>query len=377
MHTSVKDQPEQAKRKLALIQALRGFAALCVVLTHAMLESGWRVADHGVTHYPSLGEVGVDIFFVISGFIMVVVAAGEFGRNGAPLTFLKKRIIRIVPLYWIMSAILVGVILLFPTLVEHPVLDWRYWIKSLFFIPAEHPIEGGLRPLLVVGWTLQYEMLFYALFAFGLLLPRAIGLGVVLSLLTILVAYGLVFEPSGAILRFYVNPIMLEFAAGIGIGWLYIRNFRLPAVFIYAMPLAGIVVMAAAWWLAFSIELSRVVNFGIPAALVVAGFVLPRGCETTEAGRLWRALGDGSYAIYLSHLFVLAALAAVLDVSIITEWRHHPYSRWLFVPAGLALSAFSGWLVYEKIEKPVSRFLRRTGSGVRRGHTASAPVLHR
>ena len=140
------------------IQHLRAIAALSVALFHACQ---WSQIDFGI------GAAGVDLFFVISGFVMWTVTAG---REAAPLTFLRRRVIRVAPLYWIVTLALVAGALVFPQ--RFPEVEPRadHILLSLAFIQHMNP-AGQPFPILAPGWTLNYEAVFYLVFASTLILP--------------------------------------------------------------------------------------------------------------------------------------------------------------------------------------------------------------
>jgi hypothetical protein len=144
---------------LQSIRTLRGLAALLVVGFHAAEKAGLSF---------KVGAIGVDLFFVISGFIIWVVTAQ---RPATPGTFLLNRAIRVVPLYWTITLLVAGLALLVPSLLASRVLDPARLLASLLFIP--HLDAAGMPwPLLAPGWTLNHEAFFYLVFAAGLLLPR-------------------------------------------------------------------------------------------------------------------------------------------------------------------------------------------------------------
>jgi exopolysaccharide production protein ExoZ len=189
------------------VQVLRAVAALLVVFIH--LDT--LLASLGL---PVFGGGGVDVFFVISGFIMVYTTSL---RDTGPWSFFADRIARIVPLYWSLTLALIVLNFVAPALL-HSQATWRELIESLVFVPFEKP-NGLIAPVLYVGWTLNYEMFFYLLFAGGLLLHnRRLGVATVVFCLVFLVAIGLVERPQGVIGRFYTSTILLEFAVGAVIG---------------------------------------------------------------------------------------------------------------------------------------------------------------
>jgi exopolysaccharide production protein ExoZ len=145
------------------IQILRAIAAYLVVFHH--IQSHF-VDNHSVAAVSNIGIIGVDIFFVISGFIMILTTSGE---ARSPLSFWRDRLVRIVPLYWLATFSLVGLSLigLAPTGLHG--WDLQDLLASLLFIP-EVRADGAGMPILFVGWTLNYEMFFYLLFGLALLL---------------------------------------------------------------------------------------------------------------------------------------------------------------------------------------------------------------
>ena len=169
--------PADRRATLYGIQYLRALAALAVVVFHAAERSGYAFA---------IGAAGVDVFFVISGFIMWVIADR---RPLSPGRFLADRIRRIVPVYWLATGVMVAGALagLFPNLV----LTVEHVVASLAFVPARSPSTGALWPVLVQGWTLNYEMFFYLVFAASLVLPARLRLPAMATVFAALVATGL------------------------------------------------------------------------------------------------------------------------------------------------------------------------------------------
>ena len=174
--------------KLYFLQALRAIAALLVVADHALLEVSHNEPQNLITHIAwTLGNAGVYIFFVISGFIMVNICWESFGPKAAAANFVRRRVIRIVPLYWLATV---------AALAYHKVSSthgadagWSELIYSLAFIPYSND-EGSWNPILPQGWTLNYEMMFYAIFALGLSLPRRFALPAVSMTLGAFVMFG-------------------------------------------------------------------------------------------------------------------------------------------------------------------------------------------
>ena len=298
------------------LQALRFVAAAMVLLSHLQHEvpsvRGLDVAGYAPWQ-PVFFAGGVDIFFVISGFIMHTIAAPHFGQPGAARSFFLRRLLRVVPPYWFFTTAMLLAALLFSGQVAHSQLSLPHVLASYLFLPFENPY-GKIYPLLILGWTLNFEMMFYAVFALGLMFPRRWGLAFIGAVIGGLGLVGLVFEPARAPLAFWCNPIVFEFLMGIALAWCLQRGVRWS-------PAAGAVSIAAGvaamvWAVQAGIAghhwAARALWMGLPACLVCAGvvWVRPQG----KPGPLMRALmvgGDASFTLYLSHPFTLTVVAAL------------------------------------------------------------------
>ena len=151
------------------IQYLRGVAALMVVLFH-VLDSSGRLGEAVVLPAFPAGEAGVDLFFVISGFIIWHTSRDP---GLTPGRFMTKRIKRVVPLYWFFTLAMAAIVIVAPSLLRTTVFEPMHVIASLAFVPYLHPTLHAYNPLVFVGWTLNYEMAFYV--AFALLVPLTPG----------------------------------------------------------------------------------------------------------------------------------------------------------------------------------------------------------
>ncbi|MFT6836251.1 MAG: exopolysaccharide production protein ExoZ, partial [Francisellaceae bacterium] len=145
---------------LIYLQYLRGLAALAVVYFHISLH--YNELGIAGLHLPVFGKEGVDVFFVLSGFIICYIAQI---RPKAPRTFMWDRVVRVVPLYWFYAALMTIMLILLPATVKSGQFDLAHIIYSFLFIPYSHPIFGEKYwPVVIPGWTLNYEMYFYFIF---------------------------------------------------------------------------------------------------------------------------------------------------------------------------------------------------------------------
>ncbi len=330
------------------IQQLRAVAALGVVLAHLEIYLG-RMGFTGA--WPHFLTSGVDIFFVISGFIMWVTTAD---RTVAPREFLLNRLIRIAPLYWVVTGLALAVLLTNKSLMPGAALDWGHVLASFLFIPAMHPVLGEPQPLVTAGWTLNFEMMFYALFALALFLPRQYRLNAVLALLLGVVSLRM-FDPRpfGAV-WFYSSNIILEFGFGVMIGALVTAGRR------YSARTGAILVALGAMLVVPLSEVReaehlRAILRGVPSAMIVLGAVMLELDGRVFPSRLVRFLGDASYSIYLTHGMVLSAFTRLwtkLLPPVLSE------SFVLFCVAGFIVAAVAGSMIYLIVEKPLGRLAK-------------------
>lgn len=296
---------------LLSLQVLRAVAALLVLIHHAGYDADTIAertarAAFGLDRFFDWG-FGIHLFFVISGFIMVRTARG-YGSARGGVVFLTRRIIRVVPLYWLMtSLVLVGAVVA-PELLNMPTGGLAVALGSYLFVPV-HRDGGELRPVLGQGWTLDYEMFFYVLFAMSMLLPRRQGLAGLASALIGLVLIGRFAHPANAALGVWTDTLLLEFLFGLGIGLVQEAGARLGARAAGAGVTIG-VGSAIAFGPACAAcgGVQAWIDQGIPAALIVAACVLGPIWPVTRGTLILAAIGDASYSLYLSHPFVIRVL---------------------------------------------------------------------
>ena len=194
------------------VQVLRGIAAMLVVLCHASQMVHYRL---GVGEVLFFGASGVDVFFPISGFVMAVTTRRYWGQAGHALDFLVRRLIRIVPIYWGATLLKLLLIVALPAVVGATRLDAWHVTASFLFIPA-FDAEHKAFPVVPIGWTLNFEMLFYLLFAavLALRLQPLIWLGGGLLLISLLPPL-----PAWGAIASLFSPMLLEFVGGMLLGW--------------------------------------------------------------------------------------------------------------------------------------------------------------
>jgi exopolysaccharide production protein ExoZ len=306
------------------LQALRAYAAATVVFVH--LSQVYRSAA-------PFGLYGVDIFFVLSGFIMAMLSTRE------QADFLTRRLIRIVPLYWICTIGVFSVAWVWPELLHSTRTDWGNLFKSLFFIPYRKE-SGAVQPLLFLGWTLNYEVFFYFIFGvvLRLRLPRP-SMWVSLLILSLPVL-GMLFHPGSLPWAFYLDPIVLDFLLGIGV-----YHLTLTACSLLLLP-----VMEMTFGVAH-----RQILLGLPAAALVFCAVRLERAEYVVRNKFVLLIGNASYVLYLTHPYVLQFGEKVLRMdSVRSVPERVVLGALLIVPAVLVAC-----VIHVYIEMPVMAFLKR------------------
>lgn len=354
-------------RQLHSLQWLRAIGALAVVYFHAAIQVSQLNNDIGI---PKVGETGVDIFFVLSGFIMWVTTRNS---NIKTADFIKKRINRIVPLYWCLTIIVSAMALVIPHLLKSTKFDVKHLFASLMFIPWPNPaaMSGAneyLTPVIVPGWTLNMEMAFYILFS--LCLPfgkrwRVLGLSL---LIVALYGVGLWGFQSGSITAFYGKTVIFEFLMGVLLGACFLPFLRLSTPWAWGLLALALIILVLIE--ATAPDLTRAVKFGIPAFFAIAAAVNLERLSAVPDFPAMVKLGDASYSIYLSHIFVLAGLRITVNFLglELVFW-----SGIVFIAIGLAASAILGILIHEYLEKPMSRIVASIANYSRhRSNTATS-----
>ena len=332
--------------RLFSVQYLRAFAAFGVVAFHA------QSFPYGRTLL--IGSAGVDVFFVISGFVMWTVTAY---REQTPGDFLLNRIVRIVPMYWFVTLAFVVTAIVFPVLFPRLVVSASHTLASLFFIPMRSPSNGGIWPVLVPGWSLNYEMFFYAIFALVLCLEKTRRLLFLVAAFCAVVLAGRIYTGNSPSIIFLTDPLVLEFLAGVLLGRAFEQDLLPTPRWGYGSLAAGLLLFLAV--ALFEIESPRVVVWGIPAFLLVAGAVAIEKDRNVPVIPALVVLGDASYSIYLTHTLTISAIAKF-------KAYFNPAS---FFVTSLVLSALIGVAAWRLIERPFAEFLKPR-SRVQKPHLA-------
>lgn len=338
------------------IQVLRALAALMVAVHHVQADAGFLAARAGTAFTPSHvlpWNAGVDLFFVISGFIMVHSSVGLFDQPDGARLFIARRIARIVPLYWAATTLFLVVLLASPASINSGAPSLPQIAASYLFWPMANP-AGEWQPVYSLGWTLNYEMLFYALFGAAILAPVRLVVPLVTMALAGLVAAQTLAGPLPLPFGFWGQPIVLEFAAGMAVGLLRQNGLRLDGRLRWLMVAAGVGLLVAATGDGWAQTSWGAVALRGPAALLLVT-AAACGRNVTAPSALVRSLavlGDASYALYLVHPFAMRALREVFA-------RLAPNATGLFIALALVAAVLAALAVYHWFERPMTRVLRR------------------
>lgn len=322
------------------LQVLRAIVATSVVYFHI-----------GVM--PNFGSFGVDIFFVISGFVMAMVMAnGESAR-----AFSISRISRIVPLYWILTTCLLLLAALKPELLNSTTANLTNYIKSLFFIPYFKE-NGALHPMLAVGWTLNYEMFFYFSIWISIIASRKYYLPLTLILLFVsYVVLGNLID-NRVINAFFSSTLLFEFAFGMISFFLYKRLQRIK---IYIIPL--IITALLSYSLMALIEVTgtnidRLYVYGLPSVILVLSLTLLENSifsKNNIATSILVSIGNASYATYLSHFYVVEGMRKIVSLKL----NLLDIYTLIGVLITLVIALIVGQIIYMICDKPISRYTKK------------------
>ena len=313
--------------RLNNLQILRAVACLLVVVFHlsgALSASGYQNTIN--SYFLEIGASGVDLFFVISGFVMVYI---QVHRKTSPIRFLRNRVLRIAPLYWVLTLTMALALLLLPGMFRTNEFGSDRFIASMLFICG---LVLKKETLIFPGWTIEYEIVFYLVFFVSLYARKLwISIGIVSLILSAFVTFG------------YMSSIALEFIFGMAIGFLFfVKKFH-GCVYFGSFLLGSIFMLLTGFVDAGTID--RVVIWGIPSAFVVFGAAGMR----QSGSNVMTVLGDGSYSIYLAQAFLIPVFSKLQN----RFWESAPYLA--VIIGGSLFVTLLGFICFRLVEVNLSR----------------------
>jgi len=324
-------------KKLNNLQVLRGFAALNVAFFHIIgTSSSYGFGVHHLNIFEGWGYSGLDIFFVLSGFIMVYI---QRNKEISPAIFFMDRLIRIAPLYWFLTIIVLIAASISPSIFRSNISDIK--IHSLLSILFMSQYLLGKMPVLFDGWSLEYEMLFYLIISLALLFKKKnITYLFTVTLISLLIIFNL------------LGIVAFEFIFGIFLGNIFLYSKKNINIHFFCLFIGLIlyILTLAVFRLDGGIYTHRIFLFGLPASLVIFGLL---GISQIHEGFLTK-LGDASFSIYLIQVFTIPAFYKLMILSNSFGILSHD----LLAVVCLVFTAVGGYLLYEIVEIRLTKLVR-------------------
>jgi exopolysaccharide production protein ExoZ len=346
--------------KLISIQALRGIAVLGVVAFHALvIEKKYSGGDLLLPDFLYIGQSGVDLFFVISGFVMVTVTKGRFARDGEMARFLWGRLTRIYPTYWFYFFLTFAIFLIKPNWVNSTQGHRFQFISSFLLLP------GDQLPLVMVAWSLIHELWFYLLFAVflrfheRLLLPSLLLWGAIVTVVNLL--FTVTGFSAGA--RIVFHPYSLEFIIGALVAVYLSRartskfSARIAILIITCVLSVGLPAIYVFNLLQPERTLRMSVIIGMLYGSLVFSVVMLEKLNTFVLPKFLHFIGDISYTVYLSHILVLSAIGRLWLAA--TPAPNSLSDNMLACVTMLAAVLGYGWIGYHLVEQPILKVSHR------------------
>ncbi|QDX16392.1 hypothetical protein C6W84_17024 (plasmid) [Acinetobacter baumannii] len=325
---------------ISSIQFLRGIAALLVVLLH--ISSKNKQYDAGVIDWLHIGNSGVDLFFIISGFIMCYTT---YNKNINFSKFIILRFERILPLYWIFTLIALAIYTILP---QHVNVTAQFTdVFSSFFLL---PTNGEY--LVLTGWTLRYEFYFYFIFSLLLFFNSKKYWQLVIAILSI-PTIGLFVDKNTVWSSFLFDSLLIEFAFGI-IAFYIVKSNILNKKLGYLLLTVGIISLIIGE-LNYTDDSKRFILYGIPMLFIFLGAVGLESVFKNKSGyfiKFIEMLGNSSYSLYITHIFVLKPVAIVCHKLGINN-------SFIFLSILLVASIIFGLMTYYFLEKPIANYLHK------------------
>ncbi|MGR5320207.1 acyltransferase family protein [Vibrio sp. DNB22_19_1] len=369
MNKSPSKDGDATSQEVRTVQILRGLAALIVMIGHTVGKLKHEYSQEAMPDlFLSIWKVsalGVDVFFILSGIVMVLVTRDSQNKSNDIKCFVIKRVFRIYPIYWLAFIAYLSLLSLSNMLNTQPLLghvELQPLITSLLLLPTTN--NGSYYPYLGIAWTLVFEMFFYMVYAALLTLKiqsRLLTLNIIFVFLA-LTNFVLSSTFSSAYIHYYTNPIILEFIAGCWIGYLYKKGVLLGKTLAIPLAIIALILLSLSSHLEapyvsfYNLNPWRFIIWGMPSIMLVYAIVSSEHLFQANAFRPMVALGNASYSLYLFHaalfLPVLGVIFSTLDV--------YAYIDVYTSTAVLSILCIAGsYLIYSLIERPLASILKR------------------
>ncbi|MEO6520896.1 MAG: acyltransferase [Mucilaginibacter sp.] len=352
-------------KKINSIQLLRAIAVILVIYNHSFIISrGNNFSDSLQSHFLNVRHwtsIGLDLFFVVSGVIMTIVTKSYLKKPDGWFEFLLKRMVRILPLYWLLSI----VVYFERYAIHHPVTHGEI-AKTILFFPV-FAARDALLPIIGQGWSLSLEIYFYLIIVIALVFkPKQLFRPLIVTLI-ILGVVGCFIDPKSVLIKFLCTPILFEFAFGVavGIGYQYFMarydQKKLSTVKILSVTatIIGLALMLAS--LLYDSDgisspaiiltdngmaLARSLIWGLPCSIFVFGLMFMEQAFELTIPVIWIKIGDASFSGYLIHMLVILTVGKLYPKFGLNNGD-------IFVIIATLFSIAVSLPVYQYLEKPL------------------------
>ncbi|MEH2348190.1 MAG: acyltransferase [Nostoc sp.] len=354
-------------QKLNLLQVYRGIAALLVVLSHSNQILSHELQQDKLLQIFHFGWIGVDFFFVLSGFIIFYIHQSDVGKPDKFKSFVFKRFIRVYPLYWFILTTKIIVSLFNPEKNNIFQRSADEIIKAVFLLPQDRSILD--TTFIGVSWTLNYEVFFYCIFSLLILINIKICQPIILAWIV-----GIIFNlfnllPIGDnfLLNFIFDQHNLEFLLGCLAAYTISKyRFKFATSLIYGSIFLLVISVINTKYKEYDVSgIPPLVAYGIPFTLLIIGSVYLELSKTINIPQILIYIGNASYSIYLAHGFLLKTTGKIFTKIIDKLNLLHLIQSQIIYSNALAclivvIAVFIGCLIHSYIEKPLITNLRKT-----------------
>jgi exopolysaccharide production protein ExoZ len=343
------DHGRTSRTQFASLEYLRVVASFMIILFHAHSIALKHAEQRGEAFFaaPIFWYSCIELFFVMSGFLMIHMSRNLYGQPGGVWNFFVRRATRTPPLYWIYTIAIAALFLAKPSLSAQGPIDGKIILGSLLFYPMASP------PVIAIGWTLDYEVFFYTIIGVSILLPYRWGWKFAIAALIGFVSLGAVLHVNTNPWGTWTDPLMLNFALGISVAVAYYSGVTLSRAGSWAAILLGLVLVCLLHRLV-NRDLLRFVTMGFGIGLIVASATLNN--VQWSLGRwhnITHELSNQTYTMYLCHILVLKFFEI---------FYFRLFNGFLadvgFVLLGFVLVVGVSRLLYVVGEKPITAYLR-------------------
>jgi len=299
----------------------------------------------------SLGQLGVFLFFMTSGYLVASLHWNDFGE-GKVMAFIKGRLVKILPVYYLFTLITIVFWVIYPAWFPSTKVEPVDNLLSLIFIPSVYIKElHSLTPVISAGWIFSYQMLFYMIFSVGLLLARRSGLTFIFLSIIVLAAASITVQSDNLWIKFYTNPVMLYFLSGV---LCFALQPRLSTPWYhtgYSLLVMSFLTIVATIFMHGTVQL-MVLTF----SFFILTFFSFRYVSNSAVSKVLSAVGVASYSIFVCHRLLMGAMEKILHYLLPGENGQITLYVALLVLVMASLSV--GYLIYWLIERRASMFLR-------------------